>query len=116
MPQSTRSERPVIYVAGGHASGFVAQAIKAEAERIGARIVGRLDLPRSVPPISPGTLAAIMGDQDAAGGPDMRERHAQEIALRLASPKRGEPSKSIEQQQDAAHLPLFVHANEPKFI
>jgi hypothetical protein len=36
--------RPVLYVAGGYASGFVAHAIKAEAERTGARIVGRLDL------------------------------------------------------------------------
>jgi hypothetical protein len=36
--------RPVLYVAGGYASGFVAQCIKAEAERTGARIVGRLDL------------------------------------------------------------------------
>jgi hypothetical protein len=111
----SKSERAVIYVAGGFASGMVAQAIKAEAERTGARIVGRLDLPRAVKPIAPAMLAAIMDDPDACT-PDNRERAREIVQLRLASPKRSEPGKPIEQQQDAAHLPLFVHANEPKFI
>lgn len=43
-PSLAASERPVLYVAGGYASGFVARAIKAHADKIGARIVGRLDL------------------------------------------------------------------------
>jgi hypothetical protein len=60
-------------------------------------------------------MAALMGDLDAVNPADaIRAREL--IALRLAAPKRGEAGKPIEQQQDAAHLPLFVHANEPKFI
>lgn len=115
MTQSTKADRPVIYVAGGYASGFVAQAIKAEAERTGARVVGKLDLPRSVAPIEPAMLAVIMRDGRATGqGASERERR--EIALRLAGPKRASAGKPIEQQQDAAHLPLFVHANEPRLF
>lgn len=69
----------------------------------------------AVPPIHPDMLATIMADARASGqGASERER--QEIALRLASPKRANAGAAIEQQQDAAHLPLFVHANEPKFI
>jgi hypothetical protein len=112
---STKSERPVIYVAGGYASGFVAQAIKDEAERTGARVIGRLDLPRTAKPIAPAMLAAIMNDPDAVAPADA-ERAREIIALRLASPKRASAGKPIEQQQDAAHLPLFVHANEPKLF
>jgi hypothetical protein len=107
-----RKDRPTIYVAGGYASGFVAQAIKAEAERTGARIVGKLDLPRSVPPIPTHLLAAATGDLGAVTPEDV-ERARAIIALRLASPKRASGGKPIEQQQDAAHLPLFVHTNEP---
>lgn len=42
MPK-TKTERPVLYVAGGRASGWVARAIKEHAEKTGARVVGRLD-------------------------------------------------------------------------
>lgn len=48
MSKQALKDRPVLYVAGGRASGFVALAIKAHADAIGARIVGRLDLPKSV--------------------------------------------------------------------
>lgn len=108
-----QSERPVIYVAGGYASGMVAQAIKEQAERTGARIVGKLDLPR--PSIAPHMLAAITGDLDAVS-PEDAERARQIMGLRLNAPKRSEAGKPVEQQQDAAHLPLFVHANEPKLF
>lgn len=38
-----KATRPILYVAGGYASGFVARAIKEHAKQIGARVVGRLD-------------------------------------------------------------------------
>lgn len=66
----------------------------------------------SVPSIAAHLLAAATGDLAAVAPPDA-ERARQLIALRLASPKRASAGKPIEQQQDAAHLPLFVHANEP---
>jgi hypothetical protein len=69
----------------------------------------------AVQPIAPAMLAAIMNDARACA-PDTSERAREIIALRLASPKRSNAGQPVEQQQDAAHLPLFVHANEPKFI
>lgn len=69
----------------------------------------------SVPPIAPDMLGKIMCDGRASGSCGS-DRERQEIALRLASPKRANAGTPIEQQQDAAHLPLFVHANEPKLI
>lgn len=38
------------------------------------------------------------------------------IALRLASPKRADPGKITTDQADAGHLPLFIAANEPRFL
>jgi hypothetical protein len=70
---------------------------------------------RRVPSIHPSLLAAATGDLDAVAPADA-ERAREIIALRLGSPKRSNAGKPVEQQQDAAHLPLFVHANEPKFI
>lgn len=69
----------------------------------------------AVAPIAPDMLASIMADP-AAAGQGLSERDRQVIALRLASPKRANAGATIEQQQDAAHLPLFVHANEPSLI
>jgi hypothetical protein len=46
----------------------------------------------------------------------LTEREREIVRLRLASPKRASAGKPIEQQQDAAHLPLFVHANEPELF
>jgi hypothetical protein len=71
----------------------------------------------SVPPIAPDMLARDHVRR-ARCAPEQPPSAAIEIiALRLASPKRGEHGQAnAEQQQDAAHLPLFVHANEPKFI
>jgi hypothetical protein len=116
--QMAHEERPTIYVAGGRASGFVAQAIKSEADRTGARVIGKLDLPRSVPPIAPDMLARVMRDERGAGGgqqaPSSRDKAW--MQLRMGAPKRGEAGKPVEQQQDVGHLPLFIHANEPKFI
>jgi hypothetical protein len=98
---------------------MVAQAIKARMSvRTGARIVGKApdrDGRADGRAHRPAMLAAITGDPDAVAPADA-ERARELIALRLASPKRAEAGKPIEQQQDAAHLPLFVHANEPKFI
>lgn len=68
----------------------------------------------AVPPIAPDMLARVMRDQRACE--PTHERSRQEIALRLAAPKRADAGKPVEQQHDAAHLPLFVHANEPKFL
>lgn len=77
----------------------------------------------SVPPIHPATLARIMRNARGAaqerasdGRTSLRTKERQLIALRLASPKRAGAGQPIEQQQDAAHLPLFVHANEPTLI
>jgi hypothetical protein len=67
---------------------------------------------RGAAQIAPAMLAAIMHDPDAVT-PEDGERARQLIAMRLASPKRASAGKPVEQQQDAAHLPLFVHANEP---
>jgi hypothetical protein len=69
----------------------------------------------AVKPIASAMLAAIMDDPDAVAPVDAA-RAREIIALRLASPKRSNAGTPVEQQQDAAHLPLFVHANEPKFI
>jgi hypothetical protein len=66
-------------------------------------------------PIAPAMLAAIMGEPEAVAPAD-GERARAIIALRLNAPKRGLTGKPIEQQADAAHLPLFVAANEPRFI
>ncbi len=41
------------------------------------------------------------------------ERDRQTVALLLASPKRADPRAIVADQADAAHLPLFVAANEP---
>lgn len=68
-----------------------------------------------VAPIAPAMLAAITGDLDAVAPHDAAKAR-EIIALRLASPKRADAGKPIEQQADVAHLPLFVAANEPKFI
>lgn len=84
--------RPTLYVAGGYASGFVAQCIKAEAERTGARIVGKLDL----------------GERRK---PRDTERERATIEARLSAPK-----LSTTDQADSAHLPLFIAANEPRFL
>lgn len=43
-------------------------------------------------------------------------RDAQLIALRIAAPKRADAGRIIAAQDDAAHLPLFVAANEPKLL
>lgn len=63
----------------------------------------------------PALLAALTDDLEAVAPVD-QARAREIIALRLAAPKRAEAGKHVEQQQDAAHLPLFVNANEPKFI
>lgn len=68
----------------------------------------------SVQPIQPALIGQIMRDGRAYAHTSERER--QEIALRLASPKRAEAGAEIVPQADAAHLPLFVQANEPKLI
>lgn len=84
--------KPILYVAGGHASGFVAQCIKAEAERTGARVVGKLDLGEQPKP------------RDAP-----RERAWCELRAKA-------PLKPRTDQADAGHLPLFVAANEPTLL
>jgi hypothetical protein len=68
-----------------------------------------------VSPMPSAMLAAITTDLDAVAPVD-QARAREIITLRLAAPKRAEAGKPIEQQQDAAHLPLFVNVNEPKFI
>jgi hypothetical protein len=45
-----------------------------------------------------------------------QERQALELELRAKSPKRGEPGRAPAAQADAAHLPLFIAANEPKLF
>jgi hypothetical protein len=47
-------------------------------------------------------------------GTAAREREI--IALRLDSPKRADPTRAPADQADAGHLPLFIHANEPRFL
>lgn len=69
----------------------------------------------AVQPMTPDMLSSLTGDH-AASGADLGERQRQLIALRLASPKRAGAGQPIEQQQDAAHLPLFVAANEPSLF
>jgi hypothetical protein len=44
------------------------------------------------------------------------ERERIEIELRLKSPKRADAGKPPAGQRDAAHLPLFIAANEPTFL
>jgi hypothetical protein len=44
------------------------------------------------------------------------ERDRETVALRLASPKRAGPGQLLVDQADAAHLPLFVAANEPRLF
>ena len=46
----------------------------------------------------------------------LSERDRQLIALRLKSPKRADPDAAAAPQADAAHLPLFVAADEPKLL
>lgn len=43
-------------------------------------------------------------------------RQRLEIALRLASPKRGNPGAILAPQADASDCPLFVSANEPRLF
>lgn len=40
----------------------------------------------------------------------------QALRLRLAGPKRAEAGRPIAGQADAAHLPLFTAANEPRLF
>lgn len=87
------NDRPTLYVAGGHASGFVAHAIKAHADSIGARVIGKLDL----------------SDQPK---PRDLERERAEIEARIRSPKR--PGNVA--AADVNHLPLFIAANEPNLL
>jgi hypothetical protein len=70
---------------------------------------------RTVPPIAPALLAAATGDLDAVA-PEDADKARQIIALRAAAPKRSEAGKAVEPQQDAAHLPLFIAANEPRLF
>lgn len=44
------------------------------------------------------------------------DRERQEIALKLAAPHRAPAGRVIANQADAAHLPLFVAANEPRLL
>ena len=41
---------------------------------------------------------------------------AERVALQLAGPKRADPGAVVRDQADAAHLPLFVAANEPRLL
>ena len=68
----------------------------------------------SVPYIAPSMLAKIIPGDAFPTPPRDVEGDRARIAAKLASPKR--ESKRIEAVEDAAHLPLFVAANEPKFI
>jgi hypothetical protein len=43
-------------------------------------------------------------------------RQRLEIALRLASPKRGNPGAILAPQADASECPLFCAANEPQLF
>jgi hypothetical protein len=43
-------------------------------------------------------------------------RDRQLIALRLSSPKRADAGAVLTVQDDAGHLPLFIAANEPRFL
>lgn len=45
----------------------------------------------------------------------IRDDH-QRVALRLASPKRANAGRVVEPQADAAHLPLFIAADEPRLF
>lgn len=48
--------------------------------------------------------------------PSITDRDRQLVALKLAAPMRAAAGKVIASQSDAAHLPLFIEANEPRLI
>lgn len=58
------------------------------------------------------TFAACLDDVQRP--PTEKER--QIIALKLVSPMRAPAGRVIASQSDAAHLPLFIEANEPRLI
>lgn len=63
--------------------------------------------------------ACLDASADALFAPAPRpttDRDRQLIALRLASPHRAGSGRTIVGQADAAHLALFVCANEPTLI
>ncbi|HEV2747738.1 MAG TPA: hypothetical protein VGW34_10635 [Allosphingosinicella sp.] len=59
-------------------------------------------------------IAAAANDNAARTRAAEREREL--IALRLASPKRAGGGRPLVGQADAAHLPLFVAADEPRLF
>ena len=44
------------------------------------------------------------------------DRERIELELRLKSPKRADAGKPPSGQRDVNHLPLFIAANEPRFL
>ena len=48
--------------------------------------------------------------------PGSPERERELAQLRLASPKRAGPGRVIADQVGAAHLPLFIAADEPRLF
>jgi hypothetical protein len=56
---------------------------------------------------------ASLDAQPARKAKERYKRQIHELKLRAASPLRSDDGKSIKPQDDAAHLPLFVTANEP---
>lgn len=66
----------------------------------------------AVPPIAPNMLARIMCDGRAAT-PAPRDPARERAWAELRA---GAPLRAKTEQQDAAHLPLFVAANEPRLF
>lgn len=86
----------------------------------GGEVVAELVRQAEADPRLHGAIAADFGgtfpaqwEQTRRDQERMTDSQRQLIALRLASPKRAEAGRTIAAQADAAHLPLFIAANEP---
>ncbi len=64
-------------------------------------------------PSATGICEGQLDRTDASAARMAAERERQLIALRLASPKRAAAGAIVADRADAAHLPLFIAANEP---
>jgi hypothetical protein len=62
-------------------------------------------------PIHPDLIATLTGGFSANVTPGMTERERELVRLRLASPVRARAD-----QRDVNDCPLFVAANEPRFL
>lgn len=68
------------------------------------------------PEWAPGICESPLNRNDAGAARMAADRDRQRIALRLTSPMRANPGRTIASQADAGHLPLFIAATEPTLL